>query len=275
MRFLLSSGSLWTYGLERCFALAAAVGFDGLELLVDQRWDTRQVDYVRGLIKRHRLPVLAVHSPFALQVPGWPTDQPRRLQRATALAAALEADVVVHHLPARIGYTWVQTPHRRIAFPLPHRPDAPYRRWLEQEYEVFCRRTAPKLAIENMPAYRRFGRRWNIWHWNTPEELRRFRHITLDTTHLGTWGLDPGLVFNQLAGRVTHIHLSNFDGQEHRPLKEGQLRLDQFLMQLKQAHYGGHVTLELEPDGLAAGQPDQQVLERLTENLDFCHRWTG
>ena len=42
MRFALSTGSLYTYGLDRVFALAAEVGFDGIEVLIDPRFDTRQ-----------------------------------------------------------------------------------------------------------------------------------------------------------------------------------------------------------------------------------------
>jgi hypothetical protein len=42
----LSTGSLYTYGLDRVFGLAQKAGFDGIEVLVDGRWDTRQADYL-------------------------------------------------------------------------------------------------------------------------------------------------------------------------------------------------------------------------------------
>ena len=42
MRFLFSTGSLYRYGTARCFEFAARAGFDGVEVMVDDRWDTRQ-----------------------------------------------------------------------------------------------------------------------------------------------------------------------------------------------------------------------------------------
>jgi sugar phosphate isomerase/epimerase len=52
------------------FELAARAGYDGLELMVDQRWETRQAEYLRNLIQRSTLPVLSVHSSFVPDVAG-------------------------------------------------------------------------------------------------------------------------------------------------------------------------------------------------------------
>jgi len=76
MRFIFSTGSLWTYGTERCFDFAARAGFDGVEVMADERWDTRQAAYLRRLATTHGQRIVAVHSPFSLAVPGWPW--PRR-----------------------------------------------------------------------------------------------------------------------------------------------------------------------------------------------------
>ena len=37
----LSTGSLYNYGVARVFELAAQTGYDGIEMLVDHRWDSR------------------------------------------------------------------------------------------------------------------------------------------------------------------------------------------------------------------------------------------
>ncbi len=60
----LSTGSIYTYGTARVFELAARVGNDGLELMVDQLGDMHQADYLRDMIQRYDLPVLSVHSLF-------------------------------------------------------------------------------------------------------------------------------------------------------------------------------------------------------------------
>ncbi|MEZ4835250.1 MAG: hypothetical protein R2873_25220 [Caldilineaceae bacterium] len=49
-------------------------GFDGVELLIDHRWDTRHADYVKRLAKQYKQPVRAVHSPFIGNLRGWATD---------------------------------------------------------------------------------------------------------------------------------------------------------------------------------------------------------
>jgi sugar phosphate isomerase/epimerase len=275
MRFLLSTGSLWSYSLERVFGFAAEAGFDGLELLVDMRWETRQSKYVHTLMESHRLPILAVHSPFLPNIPGWPNDQPERIRCSVELAQAVGAEVVVHHLPARIGSIWVQMPGRFFPIPFPRNQDAGYRRWLEKEYRAFQETTSIQLCIENMPAYLRFGRRWNPWQWNTIEEIGRLPNLTLDTTHLGTWGLEPVEIYKKLEGRVGHIHLSNYDGREHVRPESGRLQLDRFLKYLKESGYAGLITLELQPDDLGAGQSDNIILENLHTSLSQCRTWAS
>lgn len=274
MNFIFSTGSLWSYGIDRCFMFAAQAGFDGLEIMVDPRWDTRQAGYLRGLMEQHQLPITAVHSPF-MTVPGWPADNPGRIRCAIELAEAVGASVIVHHLPARLGLAWVRLGARFFPLPVPGwNPEQGYRRWLEDgSYQALQAETAVTLCIENMPAYHRFGRKWNWSHWNTTEAISRFPHITLDTTHLGTWDLDPLDVYPRLKQQIAHIHLSNYDGQEHRRPEDGRLRLKEFLAQLAADSYQGAVSLELFPEVLDAGQPDEQVIARMATSLRYCREW--
>lgn len=275
MRFLLSSGSLWSYSLERVFRFAAEAGFDGLELLVDMRFETRQPDYLHQLMDRSNLPILAVHSPFLPNIPGWPHDQPERIGCSVDLASAVGAGVVVHHLPGRFGSIWVQMPGRFFPIPFPRNQDAGYRRWLETDYAAFQADTSVKLCIENMPAWQRFGRRWNLWRWNTIEEIARFPNLTMDTTHLGTWGLEADDVYPRWAGKVGHVHLSNFDGREHIRPENGRLKLDKFLKSLAESNYSGVVTLELQPNDLGAGEADEVIIGRLRTSLSHCRNWVA
>ncbi|MCZ7571898.1 MAG: sugar phosphate isomerase/epimerase [Ardenticatenaceae bacterium] len=275
MRFLFSTGSLWSYSIERCVAFAAQTGFDGIELVVDQRWDTRQPDFVRRLIERYGQPVVAIHSPFFV-VPGWPVDEPGRIRKAVELAERLGAAVLVHHLPLRLDYVWVRAGLRFFPLPIPlRRVSSHYRRWLERDYPRLQANTAVTLCIENMPARPVLGRRLNLYHWNTPTEILRFPALTLDTTHLGTWDLEPVEVYPHLNGQVRHVHLSNFDGREHRRPESGHLRLDALLARMAADGYQGAITLELHPDALDAGSPDAQVVERLGTSLAHCRRWAG
>lgn len=273
---LLSTGSLWSYGLERCFALAAEAGFDGLELMVDQHWDTRQPDYLESLIERYALPVMAIHTPF-MDVPGWPGGQAGLIRASAELAEAIGASVVVHHLPWRMSYAFVRAGGRAFPVPFPFlNSEKVYRRWLlSEDYPALQAQTAVKLCIENMPKVPRFGRRWDFALWNSPEAMARFPHITLDTTHVGTWGEQPADVYPRFGGRVHHVHLSNYDGREHRHPEDGQLELDRFLTLLAADGYSGSVAIELHPEAVNAGAADAQVVARLAACVDFCRRPLG
>ncbi len=275
MKFLFSTGSLYTYSIERCFDLAARSGFDGIELMVDQRWDTRQPDFLHRLSDRHELPILAVHAPFT-DVPGWPSGQPALISESVQLAEALGASVVIHHLPVRIGYVLLLRGGKRTFIPTPGiNGEGEYRRWLEGDYAALQAQTEVSLCIENMPARHFLGRRFNGHTWNTPDELMHFPTLTMDTTHLGTWGLEPSDIYDHWGKQVGHIHLSNYDGREHQLPQRGRLKLNELLAKLSAAAYGGAVTLELHPAALDAGRPDEHIAAMLRTSLDICRRWTG
>ena len=65
---VLSTGSLYTYGTGRVFQLAAEAGFDGIEVLIDNRPDTYQVGYLRHLSRENDLPIMALHSQRRLRL---------------------------------------------------------------------------------------------------------------------------------------------------------------------------------------------------------------
>ncbi|MBN1935069.1 MAG: TIM barrel protein, partial [Anaerolineae bacterium] len=99
---ILSTGSIYTYGTARIFELAAEMGFDGIEVLVDQRPDTWQTDYLRRLSETYNLPILALHSPFD-HVAHWEQGPVAYLRRTVELARSLGVPTVVQHLPFRMN----------------------------------------------------------------------------------------------------------------------------------------------------------------------------
>lgn len=273
MQFVFSTGSLWSYSLERCFALAKTAGYDGLELMVDQRWDSRQIGFLQGLVEQFELPIVAVHSPFWPSIPGWPPDQPGRITQSIQIAEALNAQTLIHHLPARISTMFAVVGSRFIGVPAPWlRGEASYKQWLETEYAPLQANTPVKLCIENMPAWNRLGRSWRLHHWNTPDQMMQFGHITMDTTHLGTWGLEPVEIYQKWGKRVGHVHLSNYDGREHRRPGDGRLKLAELLATMTQDGYEGAISLEVYPEVLDAGQDDEKVIAQMQNCLEFCRQ---
>jgi sugar phosphate isomerase/epimerase len=271
----LSTGSLFSYGTARVFDLAARAGFDGIEVLIDHRWDTRHPGYLRRLSGTHDLPIIALHAPFlTLDAPGWPDDEIGRLQHTAALARDLDVPTVVTHLPFRFHALvgkWYAFRSHSIKLPLPIPRRESYSRFLSNGISAFEDETGVTVAIENMPAHRLWGFRVNSYSFNSVAELVRFPHITLDTTHLGTWDLDPLAVYEQLGERVAHVHLSNFDGREHRSPPDGHLPLAELLRRLVRDGYQGAITVETSPDALRA-EDETSCLAALQRALEFCRQ---
>jgi sugar phosphate isomerase/epimerase len=271
MVIALSTGSLYTYGISRVFALAAQAGFDGIEVLIDERWDTRQAEYLSQLSGDHDLPISSLHSPFAPYVPGWPGDPIERLKATVGLAHALGVETIVLHLPMRVGYVLARGFKRSLLLLTLPSPFGKLRRWMETEMAAFEAQNGVRLCIENMPAKNILKWRVNPCWWNNLNEWPQFPHLTLDTTHLGTWGLNPLEVYQQVKERVHHVHLANFNGKEHRRLEDGHLPLVSLLHALRDDGYAGVIVVELQPEALEA-QDTQKVLGHLKRQCAFCRQ---
>lgn len=263
MRFALSSGSLYTYGLDRLFQLAAETGFDGVEVLVDARFDTRHPAYLHRLMERYNLPILSLHAPFRPErLEGWPQSPSRSIAATAGIAKQVGAQVVVAHLPR-----WT---------------DRNYARWLLHDLAAWQKGNPnPLIALENMPLKHFF---WcpfplDIWRLNRLEEWTSFPHLCLDTTHLATKGLEALSVYERCREKVVHIHLSNARRkgrriQEHRRLEDGHLDLGKFLGRLAEDGYPGIVVVELQPQVLEA-EDEGRVRAHLHQQLAFCRKQVG
>jgi sugar phosphate isomerase/epimerase len=270
----LSTGSVYTYGTARAFELAARVGFDGVELLIDERWDTLQPPYLRRLAAETGAAVLSVHSPFA-PIPAWPRAEVERIKRALDVAQNVGARTLNLHVPHQVSDVTVTTYSKkwRVPLPWPSPDQRAYAAWLlDGGLAALQERTAVTITVENLPARRVFGRRFNAYALNTWEELALFPRLCLDTTHCGTWDADPVHVLERLGNRVKHVHLSDWTGRyQHQPLGRGILPLGPFLKALATRGYDGPVVVELTPQGLPV--QDEAKLEReLRRNLDFCRQ---
>ena len=128
-----------------------------------------------------------------------------------------------------------------------------------------------KIALENMPARKFIGLTINPYWFNNLKTISRFTHLTLDTTHLGTWGYDPIKAYDVLKHRVIHIHLSNYDGKEHRSPVNGHLPLADLLHQMAKNGYSGVVSVEASPDALHA-ENETKCRRALEKALLFCRQ---
>jgi sugar phosphate isomerase/epimerase len=252
----LSTGSLYVYGTARVFELAAEVGFDGIEVLCDRRPDTRDPAYLRRLSDEYGLPIVALHNPFSHSLSAWPGDQLGRLERTLALAKELGVSTVVAHLPyclAGVVVRWDGAVAGGFGSPLPWIQRKPwYRALAEGRLAEMEAKSGVRIAVENMPQRRALGFSLPVYWFNRPEQMTHFPHVTLDTTHVGTWGWDLLSVYETLRDRIIHVHLSNYNGREHRAPEDGRLPLDVLLQRLSEDGYQGAISIESDPAAMEA-----------------------
>ena len=246
---IFSTGSLYPFGLERVYAWAAEAGFDGVEVMMDERWDTHQDFYLRDLAKRNGIGIQALHPP--LRRGAWNLEPGETLVRSAALAKRVGSPVVVAHPPP---------PGR----PLERWRAGPLRRAREQGVSV---------AVENMPRSQPSGifslRRYASCY--LPEHLVGLGDVTLDTSHVGASKVDLMRAYSLLSGQLRHVHLSDSDltgGDQHRLPGKGRLPLRPFLDALAKSDYPGVVSLELKPWPLGTPDPES-ILERMRAALRF------
>jgi sugar phosphate isomerase/epimerase len=246
---IFSTGSLYPFGLERVYAWASEVGFDGVEIMMDERWDTHQEDYLQSLVERYGVQILALHTPLFRGA--WRLGPEKTLVRVAKLAASMEVPVVVAHPPP---------------------PGRPLERWKRGPLRE-AREHGVVVAVENMPRSRAKGM-FNVRRRNCylPEHLADVGEVTFDTSHAGASKVDLLRAHSVLATQLRHVHLSDSNLEagrdEHRLPGKGRLPLKPFLAALAASGYAGAVSLELKPWPLGAPDPET-ILGRMLAALEF------
>ncbi len=251
---IFSTGSLYPFGLDRIFGWAAQTGYDGVEVMMDDRWDTHQAHYLNHLAEKHAVPILALHPPIIQGA--WRLGPEETLVRSAKLARSVGAGTLVAHPPP------------------PGKPLAGWSRTTLAE----AREQGVAVAVENMPRNggRRFAIRRRTCH--LPEHLRGLGDVTLDTSHLGASGVDPMRALSVLGDQLRHVHLSDSNlipgRDEHRLPGRGKLPLKQMLSAIAKSDYPGAISLEVKPWPLGAPHPED-ILPKMRDALEFTREGLG
>jgi sugar phosphate isomerase/epimerase len=268
-RVTLSTGSLFGYPLDRILAIAAALGLDGVEVLLTDALLAAGPDMLAARAARHGIPVLSVHFPFI----GRRTEAEfhAAYEQTAAFAAALPACEAV-------------VVHTTLATSLHGAQGIAYLQALRHAQQRL-RGTRARVSIENRgvsvvparPAYlddllnlRRLAEEWDFG-------------LTYDIGHAASWGLDIGRALDALGPRVGTIHLSNSRARgwplalpglhshlrDHQPLDSGLLPINDLLGKLALRRFAGLVTLELSPLALHWPRP-WRARDRLADSVARC-----
>ncbi|MCX8022168.1 MAG: sugar phosphate isomerase/epimerase [Syntrophorhabdaceae bacterium] len=238
MNILLSTGSILSFPIDELFKIAKEAGFDGLELVIDGRFQDPY--YVKKVVKSTDiLPVPSIHAPYK-KIKTW-GNQRNALKKVVEMASIFGAKNVTFHPPS-----WFSL-------------EIGFLRWFinVKDFQEEVGDRDIRLSIENMPLT---GKRFPFpsYYLNDYSKMIRFGlernlHFTFDTTHIGTFGHDPVSVFIEYyrTGRLVNIHISDFSGfKSHLLIKKGDLPLIKLLNTALRLGYDGNMTLEISPEEL-------------------------
>lgn len=229
-RLLFSTAAFFARPLGDTFALVAACGYTGVEVMVTRDPASQDATVMRKLASEHELEIGAIHAPSLLLTRRiWGTDPIGKIERAAEVAADAGVPTVVTHPP----YRWQRA----------------YRQRLHETLPSVEGRTGVTVGIENMfPVH--VGSHPLMLHANQDlDELEGIPHLVLDTSHAAVAKHDLIEVRRRFGDRLRHVHLSDNAGKgwdSHLPPGEGVIPLDPFLDELVRSGFSGTVSIEVD-----------------------------
>ncbi|MFN8078480.1 MAG: sugar phosphate isomerase/epimerase [Kineosporiaceae bacterium] len=225
----LSSASVYPEGCADAFALAAELGYDGVEVMVWTDAVSQNPTVLRRLAEYHDVPVLAVHAPTLLVTQRvWGREPWTKVEMACELAREVGASTVVVHPPFR----WQR--EYAAAF-------------VEGVQEV-SERSGVRIAVENMYPWRAGQREMLAYAPGWDPVGLPYPDVTLDLSHAATAGQDGLELAEALGDRLAHLHLADGLGSakdEHLVPGRGGQPCGDVLESLTARGWSGTVVVEV------------------------------
>lgn len=247
----LSTASVYPEKVPSAFELAAALGYDGVEIMVATDAASQDLSVLRRLSDYHEVPIKSIHAPCLLVTQRvWGRDPWGKLLRSKEVAEELGADVVVVHPPFR----WQREYARDFAEGLAR---------MQDETDVV-------FAVENMFPVRARGAEMRMYSPDWDPIDQDFPYVTLDLSHSAVSASDPIDMANRLGDRLRHVHLADGVGlpnrDEHLVPGRGNQPCGAMLEKLATEGYRGHIVLEVNTRRAASRF---ERMEDLAEALAF------
>lgn len=206
--------------------------------MVNDIADTRNVSYMRDLSRQYDLPITALCLPKGAN---------RAIfEKVLKMAEELNVPTLVIRSPEWSNLSYWQ--------------------WLRSELPKLQSLTRVKLCLENSP----MGNSVFVpsYAFGNINDFRRFKYMTLDTSHLFTRNLDLMRVYSMLKNNIAHIHFADVrKNKEHIMPGEGVLPLESFLTRLHKDNYKGQICVKL--DFRELGYDEEIIEEKLKTVRDF------
>ena len=251
MKFGLSTSSVYPESTAAAFEIAAATGYDGVEVMVGVDAMSQDSTVLRNLVEHYQIPILSLHAPCLLITQRvWGTDPWGKLVKAEEVAQLVGADTVVVHPPFRWQRDYAKKFEAGIA-----------------ELNV---NSAVNFTVENMYPWR--AGRGSVPAYAPDWDVRKqdYASVTLDFSHTAVSRTDPMDMIRDLGSRLKHIHLA--DGtdsatDEHFVPGRGTQPLDQSLRELRNSGFAGTVITEITT---RSAQTREERIADIRESLEFA-----
>ena len=247
----LSTSSVFPESTETAFAIAAELGYDGIEVMVGTDNASQDSYALNELVQEYQVPILSIHSPCLLVTQRvWGTDPWGKLRRAQATAETLGAKTVVVHPPFRWQRSYAQEFVAGLA------------RMTDETDIVF--------AVENMFPWRALSQEIAGYApgWDVRDE--DYLHTTVDLSHTSVSRTDALELIADLDTRVAHLHLADGRGtakDEHLVPGRGTQPVAEVLQVLAQRGFSGNLIVEV---STRAAQSREVRVADLAEALAFA-----
>ncbi len=252
----LSTAAAYPERTAAAFEIAAALGYDGVEVMVWADPVSQNVAELARLSERFDIPILSVHAPcliFTQRV--WSPDPMTRLDMAAQTASKLGAPTVVVHPPFR----WQRD----------------YARGFAEQIARISHDTGVTLAVENMYPLKTKNRNWHPYHphWD-PTEVG-FSDYTLDLSHAATAHTNSLDLAERMGGNLSHIHLGDGTGSfkdEHLIPGRGTQPCAEVLQMLARNGFKGSVVAEISTRHIKLRHGRELREAELAETLAFARQ---
>lgn len=225
----LSTASVYPQGCADAFAIAAELGYDGIEVMVWTDAISQSAAALRRLSTHHGVPILAVHAPTLLVTQRvWGREPWTKLEMSCELAHEVGAGTIVLHPPFR----WQRE----------------YAMEFVDGVAAMSEREGIRLAVENMYPWRARQREMLAYAPGWDPVPHDYRHVTLDLSHTATAGQDGLVVARALGERLVHLHLTDGSSSakdEHLVPGRGDQPCDAVLGLLAERNWDGTVVVEV------------------------------
>lgn len=241
---LLHSKSFPHYGLDRFFEIASKAGYEGVEIMVSENFDTQNAAYIKTLEKRHNIQVRAftITEKVTLNL----------LQGFVNMVREFPLVTLNLFLPQSFSFT--------------------YKKWFERTLPKVCQKYNLRLNYRNMPIDFMFG----IIPKNSENSLNSLRergNVCLDISAVWSGKQDVMRTISFLREKLKSVYLSNVD--KNRPysrLENGIMPIESFLTKLKQENYREDLVLGVSAKQLHEGD-DEKMIQALKESKAFIERY--